>query len=152
METTSLRKATIKEKALVVDFDYNLDKVEHINLKREEKITKAILAEECFIILSDNRAVGFIIFDYRFFDQGWIELIIVEEKYRGKGIGGQAINLICEQSKTNKVFTSTNSSNVQMQKALDKVGFSFAGKINGLDEGDPELFYFKITNDRKIKH
>ena len=152
METISLRKATIKEKALVVDFDYNLDKVEHMNLKREEKITKAILAEECFIILSDNRAVGFIIFDYRFFDQGWIELIIVEEKYRGKGIGGQAINLICEQSKTNKVFTSTNSSNVQMQKALDKVGFSFAGKINGLDEGDPELFYFKITNDRKIKH
>lgn len=150
--SVSLRKATIKDKALVVDFDYSLNKVEHIKLKREDKITKAIIDKECFIILADNRAVGFLIFDYRFFDQGWIELIIVEEKYRGRGIGGQAIDLICKQSKTNKVFTSTNNSNTQMQKALNKVGFSFAGKINGLDEGDPELFYYKRTDDRKTKN
>ena len=152
MENISLRKATIKDKALIVDFDYRLDKVEHIELKREEKITKAILDKECFIILADDRAVGFVIFDYRFFDQGWIELIIIEEKYRGKGIGGQAMDLICKQSKMNKVFTSTNSSNTQMQKALNKVGFSFAGKIDGLDEGDPELFYFKTTDARKTEN
>ena len=152
METISLKKATIKDKALVVDFDYSLDAVEHIELKREEKITKAILDKECFIILADNRAVGFVIFDYRFFDQGWIELIIIEEKYRGKGIGGQAIDLICKQCKTNKVFTSTNSSNIQMQKALSKVGFSFAGEINGLDEGDPELFYLKKINKKNAKN
>ena len=151
MENISLRKATIKDKVLVVDFDYNLDKVEHIELRREEKITKAILDEECFIILANNRAVGFVIFDYRFFDQGWIELLILGEKYRGKGIGGQAIDLICKQCKTNKVFTSTNSSNTQMQKALSKVGFSFAGKINGLDDGDPELFYYKKIHNKKTK-
>ncbi len=149
IENISLRKATIKDKVLVVDFDYNLDKVEHIELRREEKITKAILDEECFIILANNRAVGFVIFDYRFFDQGWIELLILGEKYRGKGIGGQAIDLICKQCKTNKIFTSTNSSNTQMQKALSKVGFSFAGKINGLDDGDPELFYYKKINNKK---
>ena len=60
MENISLRKATIKDKALVVDFDYSLDKVGHIELKREEKITKAILDKECFIILANNRAVGFV--------------------------------------------------------------------------------------------
>ena len=152
MENISLRKATIKDKVLVVDFDYNLDKVEHIELRREEKITKAILDEECFIILANNRAVGFVIFDYRFFDQGWIELIILDEKYRGKGIGGQAIDIICKQCKTNKVFTSTNSSNIRMQKALRKVGFSFAGKIDGLDDGDPELFYYKKINNKKTKN
>ncbi|MCG8386810.1 MAG: GNAT family N-acetyltransferase [Cytophagales bacterium] len=152
METISLRKATIEDKALVVDLDYSLDAVEHIELKREEKITKAILGEECFIILADNRAVGFAIFDYRFFDLGWIELIILDEKYRGKGIGGQAIDLICKQCKTNKVFTSTNSSNIQMQKALSKVGFSFAGEIIGLDDGDPERFYYKKINTKKAKN
>ena len=152
MEPISIRKATINDKALVVDFDYSLDKVEHIKLKREEKITKAILDRQCFIILADDRAVGFVIFDYRFFDQGWIELIILGEKYRGKGIGGQAIDLICKQCKANKVFTSTNNSNTQMQKALSKVGFSFAGEINGLDEGDPELFYYKNTDNRKTKN
>ncbi|MEM7110705.1 MAG: GNAT family N-acetyltransferase [Bacteroidota bacterium] len=148
-ETISLRKATVKDKTLVVAFDYHLNKVEHIELKREEKITKAIADEQCFIIVAHDKAVGFILFDYRFFDQGWIELIIMEEKYRGKGIGRQALELICRISKTNKVFTSTNRSNTQMQKAVTKAGFSYAGKINGLDEGDPELFYFKTNDDRK---
>ncbi|WP_185154347.1 GNAT family N-acetyltransferase [Fulvivirga sp. M361] len=152
MQNISLRKATIKDKALVIDFDYSLNKVEHIELKREEKITKAILDKKCFIILENNKAVGFVIFDYRFFDQGWIELIIIAEKYRGKGIGGQTFDLICKQSQADKVFTSTNSSNIQMQKALSKVGFSFAGKINGLDDGDPELFYYKMTDNRKAKN
>ncbi len=143
MENISLRKATIKDKTLVIDFDYSLDKGEHIELKREARITEAILDNECFVILANDRAVGFVIFNYRFFNQGWIELIIIEKKYRGKGIGGQAFDLICKQCKTNKIFTSTNTSNIQMQKALSKVGFSFAGEINGLDEGDPELFYYK---------
>ena len=148
MENISLRKATIKDKALVVDFDYSLNAVEHIELKREEKITKAILDKECSIILKNDIAIGFVIFDYRFFDQGWIELIIIQEENRGKGIAGQTFNLICKQCKTGKVFTSTNSSNTPMQKALTKAGFSFAGKINGLDDGDPELFYYKEIKNK----
>ena len=143
MKTISLRKATTDDRALVVEFDYNLDKVEHVELKREEKIKKAISEEECFIILTDNSPVGFAIFDYRFFDLGWIELIVIDEKHKGHGIGVDAIDLICQQSKTNKVFTSTNRSNTRMQKALSKAGFSFAGEVIGLDDGDPELFYYK---------
>ena len=143
MENISLRKASVKDKALVVSFDYSLDQVEHIELKRAEKIAKAILDEECFIILSDNEAVGFVLFDYRFFDQGWIELIIIAEKHRGKGIGGQVFDLLCQQCNADKVFTSTNSSNLPMQQALTKAGFVFAGKIDGLDKGDPELFYYR---------
>jgi len=149
METISLRKATIEDKTFIVDLDYRLDKVGHTKLKREEKLSKAILDEECFLILTNNRAVGFVLFDYRFFDQGWIELIIIEEKYRGKGIGGKVFDLICKQCNTSKVFTSTNSSNVPMQQALTKAGFSFAGEIVGLDDGDPELFYYKkIQNEQ----
>ncbi|SEJ82775.1 Acetyltransferase (GNAT) domain-containing protein [Cyclobacterium xiamenense] len=143
MENVRLRKATTKDKAIAVGFDYRLDKEEHIKLNRQEKITKAISNDECFLILADDREVGFVIFDYRFFDQGWIELIVIDEKYRGKGIGGKTFNLICEQCKSDKVFTSTNSSNTQMQRALEKAEFSFAGELKGLDEGDPELFYYK---------
>jgi len=143
VEKISLRIATKKEKPLVLAFDYALDKDEYIELKREEKITKAISNQECFIILTDNIAVGFVLVDYRFFDQAWIELIIIGEKYRRRGIGEKVFDLICKQSKTKKVFTSTNSSNIPMQKALAKSGFTFAGKIDGLDDGDPELFYYK---------
>lgn len=143
MENVKLRKATLEDKVIVVDFDYRLDKEEHIKLNREEKITKAISNDECFLILADKQAIGFVIFDYRFFDQGWIELIVIDEEYRGKGIGGKVFDLICEQCKTDKIFTSTNSSNTRMQRALAKSDFSFAGELNGLDDGDPERFYFK---------
>lgn len=148
MENISIRKATTKDKAFIVEIDIKLNAIEHIELKREEKIAKAILNESCFIILSDHNAVGFVVFDYRFFDQGWIELVIVDEKYRGKGIAGKVFDLICNQCKTDKVFTSTNNSNTQMQKALNKAGFSFSGKLNGLDEGDPELFYYRKTKSK----
>lgn len=145
----NLRKATPKDEASVVDFDYKLNMVEHVALKRAEKIAKAIREEECFIIEADSCAVGFALFDYRFFDQGWIELLVVEEEHRGKGIGVEVLRLLCKQSKTSKVFTSTNRFNTPMQRALDKAGFSFAGEIIGLDEGDPERFYFKIREDRE---
>jgi len=145
MEKVSVRFATEKDRSLAVAFDYALDKDEHIKLKREDKIAKAISSEECFIIMVGNDAVGFIIFDYRFFDQGWIELIIIDEKYRGKGIGSHVFDLICRQCKADKVFTSTNSTNLRMQRALIKSGFTFSGKLDGLDKGDPELFYYKQT-------
>lgn len=143
MENIMLKKATSEDIAIVVDFDYRLDKDEHIKLNREEKIIKAISNDECFLILVDTQEVGFVIFDYRFFYQGWIELIIIDEKYRRKGIGGKTFDLICEKCKSDKVFTSTNRSNTQMQRALEKAEFSFAGELKGLDEGDPELFYYK---------
>jgi RimJ/RimL family protein N-acetyltransferase len=149
LERITLRRATIEDKSIAVDFDFQLDKIEHVELRREEKITKAISNDECLIILQGNRKVGFVIFDYRFFDQGWIELIIIDETYRGKGIGGKVFDILCEQCKSDKVFTSTNRSNVQMQRALEKAAFTFAGEIKGLDDGDPELFYYKKINEPK---
>lgn len=144
MEEISLRLATEEDKSLVVAIDYALNKDEHVELKREEQITKAISNKECFVILEDNETIGFVIFDYRFFSQGWIELIIIDEKHRGKGIYRQVFDLICKQCKATKVFTSTNSSNLRMQKALMKSGFVFSGKLDGLDDGDPEFFYYKL--------
>ena len=146
-----IRLATIEDKATAIDFDYNLDKVEHVELARAEKISKAILDKHCFIILQNTIAVGFLIFDYRFFDHGWIELIIVEEKHRGRGIAGKAILLLCEKCISKKVFTSTNRSNIKMQRDLSKTGFTFAGELIGLVEGDPELFYFKEIKLQKFK-
>jgi RimJ/RimL family protein N-acetyltransferase len=143
MNLVKIRQAGINDKATAVDLDYRLDKDEHIKLQREEKITKAISDGEGFVISADDKDVGFMIFDYRFFNQGWIELIIIDEKFRGKGIATKVFDLICEQCQSDKVFTSTNRSNSQMQRALKKAEFTFAGELKGLDEGDPELFYYK---------
>jgi GNAT superfamily N-acetyltransferase len=149
MGRIELTKATIEDKYIAVNIDYQLDNIEYVELKREEKIAKAISKGECFLILADKKAVGFLIFDYRFFDQGWIELIVIDEKYRGRGVGKKTFDLICEQCKSDKVFTSTNRSNTQMQRALVKANFAFAGEITGLDDGDPELFYYRESGKAK---
>ena len=143
-DNINLKKANVEDLELVVDFDRRLNTEEHVKLNRAEKISIAIQENQCYIILANNVPVGFVLFDYRFFGQGWIELIIIDEMYRGKEIGVHAMNLICEQSQMNKIFTSTNSTNSRMQRALSKAGFTFAGEVIGLDKGDPELFYFRV--------
>ena len=40
---------------------------------------------------------------------------------------------------------STNRSNVPMQNLLTSEGFVHAGTVEGLDDGDPELFYLGRT-------
>jgi hypothetical protein len=35
-----------------------------------------------------------------------------------------------------------------MQRALTKANFAFAGELNGLDDGDPERFYYKRITSR----
>lgn len=143
MRKVNIKLASNKDESTVIAIDYALDKYEHVKLRRKEKIRQAILNNECLIICEEDNTVGFVIFNYHFFDQGWIELLIIKEEYTGKGIGTQVLDLICRQCKTDKIFTSTNNSNFRMQKALAKADFIFAGELDGLDDGDPELFYYK---------
>jgi RimJ/RimL family protein N-acetyltransferase len=145
MQNITLRKAHQNDTSLVVDFDFRLDKVEHFKLNRAEKIQKAISKGHCFLILTDKTEVEFVIFDYRFFDQGWIELIVIDEAHRGRGIAGKAFDLLAAQCESEKFFTSTNRSNASMQAALKKAKFTFAGELQGLDDGDPELFYYRLS-------
>ncbi len=40
-----------------------------------------------------------------------------------------------------KLFTSTNASNIAMQRLLVASSFIDSGIVHGLDDGDPELIY-----------
>lgn len=142
-QSLSLKKAGISDETLVFGLDKHLGAAEPQALTRARQIKKALAAGECFLIIQAGLAVGYLLFDYRFFNCGWIELMVVDPAYRNRGIGSGALQLICQKSQHPKVFTSTNRSNRPMQKALAKAGFTFAGEITGLDEGDPELFYYR---------
>lgn len=50
------------------------------------------------------------------------------------------------QSKTQKIFTSTNQSNTATQQLLIKAGFIPSGYIENLDDNDPELIYCYIPD------
>jgi hypothetical protein len=51
------------------------------------------------------------------------------------------------ECRTEKLFTSTNLSNLPMQSLLAKRGYKLSGVIDNLDPGDPELVYFKFVGN-----
>jgi ribosomal protein S18 acetylase RimI-like enzyme len=112
------------------------------NNSRREYIRKAIEEERC-IVANKNMIVGFLIFDTQFFDCSFISLVIVRPTERRKGYASSLIEYFIKISPTKKIFSSTNKSNKRMQKVFKVNGFIQSGFIANLDEGDPEIIYFK---------
>ncbi|HBN82295.1 MAG TPA: hypothetical protein DDZ89_00460 [Clostridiales bacterium] len=111
--------------------------------RRIDLICHAIKHGGCYIAVYNGIIKGLAIMNYTFFDNGFIELLMVAEKYRQCGVGSALLNHLFTVCKTQKIFASTNKSNETMRKLLGKTGFTFCGEIDALDEGDPEMFFFR---------
>lgn len=133
------RKANINDLEKIIQIDH---------LKRYEQIYNAVFQDECCVAEEGAQIVGFSIMDYSFFCCGFIELLIVKEQHRRRGIGAALMDYLYQQCKTEKLFTSTNVSNAPMRGLLAKSGFIPCGQIDALDEGDPELFFVR---KKKVK-
>jgi ribosomal protein S18 acetylase RimI-like enzyme len=108
---------------------------------REAMLRQAVQEGRCHVVLVEGKVVGFGIMHYHFYGLGFVELIIVDPDYRRQGIATLLLEEFKQTCTTEKLFTSTNTSNVRMQLVLEKSGFVKCGHIDKLDEGDPELVY-----------
>lgn len=81
--------------------------------------------------------------DRSFFTQPFVSLLIVAESQQRRGIGAELVRHIESISPEGKLFTSTNESNAPMHRLCEKLGFAPSGVIENLDDGDPEIVYFK---------
>lgn len=128
---------------------HNLDDIANIdeevigNNSRHEYIKKAIEDERCIVTYDENQIVGFLLFDTHFFDCSFISLIIVRPTERRKGYATALIEYFIGISSTRKIFSSTNKSNNRMQEVFKVNGFIESGFIENLDEGDPEIIYYR---------
>ena len=66
-------------------------------------------------------------------------MIAADQRHRG--IGGALLDHAVARYARPTLWTSTNQSNAPMQALLLARGFQPSGQIEGLDEGDPELFF-----------
>ncbi|WP_409292478.1 GNAT family N-acetyltransferase [Peribacillus sp. SCS-37] len=113
---------------------------------RRSVIKKAIEGKRCIKAVSDDRIAGFLIYDLNFFEQTFISLIIVPAEKRRKGYASSLLGYMAAHSPTQKIFSSTNQSNTNMQKVFKANGFTLSGIIENLDDGDPEIIFFKTKN------
>lgn len=139
-----MRRAEISDIRDIIELDKSV-----AGINRGKMIGRAVHARQCFVAANSSKLAAFGIMDYSFFGQGFINLLIVGNDFRRSGLAGRLIARLTDICRTEKIFTSTNRSNLPMQKVLDKYGFKQCGIINELDEGDPELVYYKRTREGK---
>ena len=106
-------------------------------------IERSIAGRACYVATADEMLIGYSVLEYSFYENGFVSVLYVHPDYRRQG-KGLALMLHMETvCRTAKLFTSTNESNLAMQSLLSKLCYLPSGIIHNLDEGDPELVYFK---------
>ncbi|WP_347550188.1 GNAT family N-acetyltransferase [Pseudalkalibacillus hwajinpoensis] len=118
------------------------------NNSRNEEIRAAIVEQRCLVYKMNGKNAGFLIFHTSFFDNAFISLVVVSPTDRRKGVARSLMRNFEELSPTDKIFSSTNQSNEVMQHLFHSLGYVECGSIDHLDEGDPEIIYFKGITTR----
>ena len=120
-----------------------LDLIARQEEERREFIRSEVACGTCFVAVTHEGVIGYGVLNYTFFRNGNIDMLYVHSDHRRRGAGTALLKHMESLCKTPKLFTSTNSSNLPMQSLLAKLGYESSGTIYNLDEGDPELVYFK---------
>jgi GNAT superfamily N-acetyltransferase len=95
---------------------------------------------------AEGALVGVAEFHTRFYGHLFIELLLVDQQHRRRGVARALISACAAASPTNKLFTSTNTSNLAAQQLFLRSGFQVSGSIGNLDEGDPEIVFCKLLD------
>lgn len=134
-----IEMANVSDLERIIDIDSAT--VGHRN--REEYIRKSIINERCIIAKVESNIQGFLVFSDDFFEQNFINLIMVSKDKRKNGVGTSLLKYFEKIASTEKIFSSTNKSNSIMHKVFIENGYLESGFIDNLDEGDPEIVFFK---------
>jgi GNAT superfamily N-acetyltransferase len=118
--------------------------IDHV-AERADEVRRAVEEARCLVAEIGGELVGFCV-SGRFMGFDYLELLIVDAAHRRQGVGTVLIEAWERTAETLKLFTSTNVSNVPMQRLCESLGYVRSGLIDNLDEGDPEIVYFKFNS------
>jgi len=110
---------------------------------RAESVKQAVEQGRCLAVLDGDGVAGYVVLNDQFLGQAFVELLIVGPAHQRQGIGTLLLREAERVCGRQKLFTSCNRSNLPAQCLFEKCGFQRSGQIYNLDEGEPELVYFK---------
>jgi len=111
---------------------------------RADAIDRWLKEDEVVLAEVDAVIVGYaVLARRRFLDYDTLQMLVVEERYRGQRIGEMLLRHVQGLSLTDRFFATTNLSNYPMQRMLRRLGYIGCGFIDELDPGDPEIVFVK---------
>ena len=122
---------------------YSLDLVARRENERREFIRRSVASGACFVAVAEDEVIGYGVLNYTFYANGCVDMLYVHSGHRRRGAGAALLQHIESLCQTPKLFSSTNLSNLPMQSLLAKSEYVLSGVIHNLDDGDPEIVYFK---------
>jgi GNAT superfamily N-acetyltransferase len=130
--------------AAEIDAVIEVDSLSPVGRQRSALLTHRVETGDCLVFDEDGVVKGYVTVRPRsFFGRDFIELIAVSPDYRHTGVGAALLRGAVRLALTNDVFTSTNESNTTMRNLLEREGWRFSGRLEGLDESDAEMVFFK---------
>lgn len=112
---------------------------------RARLLERRVRSGEYIVLPGRGPVLGFaVVVPAHFFGRDFIELLAVAPARRRAGAGRALLRAALASAGTSQVFTSTNASNTAMRSLLSDEEWTLAGQIDGLDDGDPELVFFKF--------
>jgi ribosomal protein S18 acetylase RimI-like enzyme len=93
---------------------------------------------------AELRIAGYIaVAPKHFFGRDFVALVVVAESARRQGVATQLIDAALARASTRTIFTSTNASNAAMRALMSRGGWLISGELDGLDNGDPEIVFYR---------
>lgn len=122
----------------------DVSKIDEFDIFLGDRLAE-IQRREIIVAEWDNTIAGYIRFHRDFFAKPFIALLVVKEEFRRRGIA-ESLMKYSEELCTNdeRIFTSTESYNIEMMRLLDKLGYRPCGVVDHIQK-ESEIFFSKIT-------
>ncbi|NWC47599.1 GNAT family N-acetyltransferase [Pseudomonas edaphica] len=140
-ENRLIRQATPDDVRALVELDAYATAHAH----RRVFIHDAVISQRCLVVVIAGECAGYLVLTDEFFSYDFVALVVVSPIHQRQGLALQLLAGAEALCKTPKLFASTNASNLASQAMLAKAGFIPSGRIENLDEHDPELVYVKFV-------
>lgn len=118
--------------------------IELIGPRRGQPFIQAALDRQQFLVASDAGEVGgFLVYRTDWFNCTFVSLVVVKPDCRRKGVARDLYRAVEAESRSPRLFSSTdetNAASIQMHRAL---GFTPSGYVDNLPQGCRELLFYK---------